>query len=155
RGGVTEGAAAALDEALELLVRPSLEEGRALDRPELHADSCRVEIVDHRLAGVRDAGVAKVVAGGETVGIARFAQERLRPGRLVRIAGRLPVEVEARGNDAPGNPRKPERVRLVHRVPVDRVIGGEANAAIVPRRLWIPLIREAHPERGLADVGLE
>src|SRR5262249_37941469 len=146
RGGVAEGAAAALDESLELLVAPSSEEGRALDRPKLHADAGGVEIVDDRLADVRDPRIAEVVAGVEAVGIASLAQELLGLGRVVRIAGRLPVELEARGHDAPGNPGKPERVRLVHRVPVDRVIGGQANATIVPRRLRIPLVREAHPE---------
>src|SRR5580765_4504038 len=45
-GRVAVPATAALDEALVLLVGPTLEEGRALERPELQADADGVEAVD-------------------------------------------------------------------------------------------------------------
>ena len=48
-----------------------------------------------------------------------------------------------------------ESVRLVHRVPIDCVVGGQAYASIMPRRLRIPLIGKVDPECGLADVGLQ
>src|SRR5262245_18199952 len=54
RRRVAERAASALDEALELLLGPSLEEGGPLDRPKLHSDTRRVQIVDHGLADIRD-----------------------------------------------------------------------------------------------------
>src|SRR3989442_9718243 len=65
RGRVAEGAATALDEALELLFSPSSEERRPLDRPQLHPYTGRVEIVDHGLANVGDRGIAEVVPGVE------------------------------------------------------------------------------------------
>src|SRR5437867_973503 len=45
RRRVAEGATAALDEPLILLFGPPPEEGRPLDRPELHPDASRVEVV--------------------------------------------------------------------------------------------------------------
>src|SRR5213594_781175 len=112
RGRVAEGAAAALDEALELLFRPPPEEGHALDRPQLHPDTGRVEVVDHGLANVGDRGIAKVVPGVEAVGVPGLGQELLGLGAIVAVAGRLPVELEAAGNDAPVNLGKSEGVRL-------------------------------------------
>src|SRR5262245_38806493 len=49
RGGVAKGAAAALDEALVLLVGITSEEGRPLERAELHPDADGGEIVDDGL----------------------------------------------------------------------------------------------------------
>src|SRR5207245_9969307 len=99
-----------------LPVGPAPEAGGCVDRSELHADACRVEVVDHGLAEVGDGGVAEVVSGVEAVGIPGLGDEPLGPGGIVRVAGRLPVELEAAGNDAPGDPGKSERVRLVHRL---------------------------------------
>src|SRR5207245_8966279 len=108
RGGVAEGAAATLDEALELLLGPSSEERDARDGAEPHADAGRIEIVDDGLADVGDRGVAGVVAGVEPVRVAGLGQELPGLDRIVRIAGRLPVELEARGPDAPGDPGTPQ-----------------------------------------------
>src|SRR5207245_3678950 len=47
------------------------------------------------------------------------------------------------------------RVSLIHRLPVDRVVGCQTDASIVPRRLRVPLVWEIDPEGGLADVRLE
>src|SRR4030095_9707320 len=111
-------AAAGPEDLLGLLRRPAPEEGGALDRPELHPDAGRVEIVDDRLAHVGDRRVAEVIAGVEAVGVAGLRQELLGLDRIVAVAGRLPVELEARGHDAPRAPWMSQGVRLVHRLPV-------------------------------------
>src|SRR5258705_3741399 len=131
RRGVAEGSAAALDEPLELPLCPAPEKSHALDRSESHADAGRVQVVDDWLADVRDRGVAEVVAGVEAIRVAGLGQELLGLGGIVRIAGRLPVELEARGNDAPGDPRESQGIGLVHRLPVDGVVRRQAHAPIV------------------------
>src|SRR5262245_23974046 len=133
RRRVAEGATAALDEPLELLLRSVREEGSALHRPELHAYAGRVEIVDGRLAHVGDRGVAEVIASVEAVGVASLGQELLGLERIVPVARRLPVELEARGHDAPADLRVAERVRLVDRLSVDRVVRGQAHAPVLPQ----------------------
>src|SRR5207248_6652504 len=91
RGRIAEGGAAALDEALVLLLGPSPEKGHPLDRPEPHPDAGRVEVIDHGLADIGDRGVAEVVAGVEAVGVAGLGEELPGPGGIVGVAGRLPV----------------------------------------------------------------
>src|SRR3989442_3216316 len=100
-GRVAEGAAAALDQPLELLLGPAPEEGHPFDRPQPHPDPDRVEIVDDGLADVGDGGVAEVVAGVEAVGIAGLGQELAGPRRIASEPGRLPVELETAGDEAP------------------------------------------------------
>ena len=84
-----------------------------------------------------------------------LGDEPLGPDGIVRVAGRLPVELEAAGNDAPGDPGISERVRLVHRLPIDGMVHGQAHPPIVPRRLRVPLLGEVDPVCGLTDVGLQ
>src|SRR5262249_19776946 len=121
RGGAAVRGARALDDALVLFFGPSLEEGCPLDRTQPHANPGGVEVVDHGLADERDRCVAEVVSGVEAVGIASLGEELLGARRIVRVAGWLPVELEAARNDAPGDLGKSERVRLIHRLPVDGV----------------------------------
>jgi len=45
--------------------------------------------------------------------------------------------------------------RLVDRLPVDRVVRGQANAPVRATATSRPTDREVDPERGLTDVGLE
>src|SRR5215470_19253039 len=108
RRGVAEGPAATLDQTLELLLGPSLEERHPLDRPEPHADAGGVEVVDDRFADVGDRSVAEVVAGVEAVGIPSLGQQLPGFDGIVRMARRLPVELEARRDDAPGDLREAE-----------------------------------------------
>src|SRR5262245_40557324 len=68
RRRVPERAVAPLDQALELLLRPRLLEARPLQRPQLHPDTRGVQVVDNRLAHVRQRGVAEVIAGVEPAG---------------------------------------------------------------------------------------
>jgi len=109
-------------------------------RGKLHPHARRVEIVHHRLADAGDRGVAEVVTGVEAVRVAGLGQELLGAGGIVRVAGRLPVELEAAGHDPEGDLRESEGVRLVDGLTVDGVIRGEAHAPVVPRRLGIPLL---------------
>ncbi len=69
--------------------------------------------------------------------------------------GRLPVELEAVGDDAPVDPGVAEDLGLVHRRPVQGVAGGQPHAPVVPRRLRVPLVGEVDPVGGEAEVGLE
>src|SRR3989449_10580099 len=127
-GRVAEGAAAALDEALILLFGPPPEIGRPLEGPELDPNAGGVEVVDHGLAEVRHRRVAEVIARVEAVGIAGLGEEPLRPGGVIRVPGRLPVELEAGGNDAPDELGESQDLGLVYRLPVDGVVRGPAHA---------------------------
>src|SRR5262249_59249356 len=109
-------------------------EAGGLEGAELGGDAGRLEIVEHRLAIVDAAGVAPEVSGVEAVGEARLGEELLGLRRIVRIDRRLPVELEARGDEAPGDLREAERLRLIDRLAVDRVGRREAYAAVLPPR---------------------
>src|SRR5262249_56382469 len=120
-------------------------EAGGLEGAELRANAGRLKIVEHRLAVVDAAGAAPEVSGVEAVGESRVGEELLGLRRIVRIDRRLPVELEARGDEAPGDLRKAEGLRLVDRLAVDRVRRREAYAAVVPRRARVPLVREDDP----------
>src|SRR5438876_6907622 len=135
---IPEGAADAVDEILELLLLVRLEEARPLERPHSRSDSHRLEIAGRGLAHRGGGGVAPEVSRVEPFRITRLAEELLGLCRIVGVCGRLPEEVEALGNDAPGDPREAERDRLVDGRAVDRVVGGEAHAPVRPRRLRVP-----------------
>src|SRR5882724_12186120 len=83
--------------------------------------------------------------GRSRVRIPGLRQQLFGLGRIVGIDRRLPVEVEARGDDAPGDLGKPEGLRLVDRLAIDGVGGGEPHAAIMPRRARVPLVGEDQP----------
>ena len=68
----------------------------------------------------------------EAVRVPGLGEQLLRPGGIVRVAGRLPVELEAARNDAPGDPGVAESVGLIDRLPVDGVVRSQAHATIVP-----------------------
>ena len=132
RGGIAERAAAALDEVLQFLVAESLEEGRALERPDLRPDAGGLEVVDRRLRHVDERRVDEVVAGVEAVRVPGLGQEPSGAGGIIRVTRRLPVEVEARGDDARRDPRVAQIFRLVDRLPVDGVVRRQTHAPVVP-----------------------
>ena len=137
---------AALDDVLEALLRVALEEGGALERPQLGADADRLKVVDHRLGDVGVRGVAVVLAGVEAVGMTRLGQQLLGLGRIVHRSRRLPVIFESFRDDAAGHPGMAERQRLVDGLAVDRQAGRLPHALIMPRRFRVPLIGEVEPE---------
>src|SRR3990172_10908824 len=71
RRRVPERSGGALDDVLELLLAVPLEEGRALQRTELDADTHRLQVIHDRLAQVRVGDVAVVFAAVEAVRTAR------------------------------------------------------------------------------------
>src|SRR5262249_35922994 len=139
-GRVAEGPAAALDQPLELLLGISLEEGRALDGAELHSDADGVQVVDDGLAPVGERSI-EAIPGAAAARIPGPGEGLSRLVRVVGVSSRLPVELETRRDDAPGDLRIAQRLRLVDGLPVDREVRGEPHAPIVPRRLRVPLIR--------------
>src|SRR6059036_3087754 len=152
---VPEGPGAALDDVPELPLPVLGEEGRALERPELGPDADRLQVIHDGLREVGVGHVAVVVTGVEAVRVAGLGEELPGPGRIVRGRGRLPEEVEARGDDAVGDLREAQGLGLVDRRPVDRQVDGQAHSPVVPRRLRVPLIDEDEPEGGGRVVGLE
>src|SRR5439155_26083988 len=106
-------------------------------------DARRLEVVDHRLPEVRVGDIAVVISRVEALRVARLGQELPRLPEVVRRDGSRPVEVEGVRDDAPRDPRQTERLRLVDRLPVDRVARGEPYPTVRPRRLGVePLLRE-------------
>src|SRR4030095_16373807 len=90
--------------------------------------------------------VAVEVARVEAARIAGLGQQRLRPHRVVHRRRRRPVEVEAAGNDTPGDLREPKQLGLVVTLAVEGEGAGLTHATVVPGRLRVPLIEEADPE---------
>src|SRR5437867_871078 len=149
--GVASGSAPALDEVSELLVLELAEERRPLERTHLRGDPDHAEVVhdglDHRCVGVVD----RIFPGVEAIGVAGLGEELLRLRRIVRPERWLPGELEAVRNDARGDPREAERLRLVDGLAIDRVVRRHAHALVGPRRLRVPLIDEVHPLRAVED----
>src|SRR3989441_1438729 len=117
---VPEGPGAALDDVPELLLPVLGEERRALERPELGPDADRLQVIHDGLREVGVRNVTVVVTGIEAVRVAGVGEEPPGPGRIVRVRGRLPEEVEARGNDAVVDLREAQGLGLVDRRSVDR-----------------------------------
>src|SRR5881296_3873351 len=101
RGGVSGDAADGVDETLQLLLAEGVQHRGALNRTELRPYPGRLQIVEHRFGGAAHRGVAPEVAALEALGIAGFREELPGARRIERVDRRLPVEVEARGDDAP------------------------------------------------------
>src|SRR5215831_10633064 len=101
-------------------------------------------------ANIRVRAVAIKETGVETPGIACFSLRR-----IVNRGWRLPIEIEAIGDDAVGDFAIAEEQRLVHAVAIEREIGRLTHPQIVPRRLGIPLVGEIDPVRGLGDDWLQ
>ena len=114
-----------------------------------------MEVVDHGFANIGARGVAEVVPGVKAIGIARLSEESPGLGGIIGIPRRLPVELEAAGNDAPDQLGIPQGLCLVHRRPVDGVVGSQAHPPVAPRRFRVPLVGEVHPLCGLTDVRLQ
>src|SRR4029453_19207532 len=76
--GVPLPAGARLQDSGDLLVLPGAEEGRALHRPELGANTHGGQVVGDGLGDGRVGPVAAVLACAEDVGIAGFGKEPLR-----------------------------------------------------------------------------
>src|SRR6266446_2339868 len=110
---VPEDAAQAVDDVLQLLLLVRLEEPGPLERAESRPDSDGLQVVDQRLAVASRAGIAPEIPRVKPARVTRFREELFGRGRIVGIGRRLPVKVEAAGDDAPGDLRKPESLRLV------------------------------------------
>src|SRR5712692_1334113 len=144
-GRVSKNTAQAVDDVLQLLLLIRLEEPGPLERAQPRADAHRLQIVEDRLGVPADSGVAPEVPRLEALRVPGFREELLGPRRIVGMDRRLPVEVEAGGNDAPGNPGEPEGLGLVDGRAVDGVVGRQTHPPIVPRRAGIPLVDEDEP----------
>src|SRR5262249_40266813 len=64
---------------------------------------------------------------------------------VMRIRRRRPVEIEARGHDAPGDLGEPKSCCFVQRVAIYRQVRGQAYPLVVPGRFWVELIGEDEP----------
>jgi hypothetical protein len=113
RGRVAEGSGGALDEAPVLLLRISLEERRPFEGGELHPDAGGGEVVGRGLADAGERGVAEVIARVEAVRVTGFGEQLFGLCRIVRVGGRLPVELKDSREDAPRDSGEP---RLLLRV---------------------------------------
>src|SRR5207245_2000344 len=82
------------------------------------------------------------VAPIEAVRITRLGQELLRLRRIVGVRLEAQRELERARRHAARRARGAERLRLAEPPAVDGVVGGQAHAPVVPRRLPIPLIEE-------------
>src|SRR5207245_11183411 len=112
-----------IDEVLQLLLLVRLEEPGALDRAKPCADSRRLKVVEQGLRVVAGAGIAIEISSVEALRIPDLRQQLFGLGRIIGIDRRLPVEVEARGDDAPGDRGKPEGLGLVARLSIDGLLG--------------------------------
>src|SRR5206468_11232325 len=104
-GRVAGDAAQAIYDVLQLFLLIRLHESGPLERTKLGLDPGRLQIVEHGLRGAAGGGVAPEISGVEAFRVAGLGQKLLGLGRVVRDRRRLPVEVEADGDDAPGDLR--------------------------------------------------
>ena len=139
--------AQAVDDVLQLLFLVRLEERRPLEWPKPRADPDGLKIVEEGLGVVGGAHVAPEIHGVKALRVPGFREELSGLGQIVGIDRRLPVEVEARRNDAPGDSREPERLSLIDRVTVHGIGGGQAHAPVVPWGAGLPLVGEDDPVR--------
>ena len=154
-GGVAEGTAADLDQVLEFLLgEPPVESG-PLHGPELDPDADGMEVVDDGFADERARRVTEILSRVKAVRVTSLDEKSPGPDGIVRVPRRLPVELEARGDDAPDQFGKSQGLRLVHRGPVNGIVRGQAHSPVVPRRLRVPLVSEVDPLCRLTDVGLQ
>src|SRR5581483_4823562 len=147
RGGVAIQRARAHADAAQLLRRDRREERRALHGPHPDADAHGAEVADDRLAEREVRRQLIELTRIEAVRIAGLGQELPAPRGIVGVRLDGQRELEAPRHEIAGGPRGAERLRLRQRTAVDGVAGGEANAAVRPRRLRIPLIEEIEEER--------
>src|SRR5438552_9350031 len=147
-GRVAKDAAQSVDNVLELLLLIRLEEPRPPEPPAPRLAAGGLKIVEDRLGVDAGPGIAPEVAGVEAVRVPGFREELPGLARIVGVERRLPVELEAGGDDAPGDLGEPEGHGLVDRLAVDRVVRRAAHAPVVPRRARIPLVGEDQPVGG-------
>src|SRR5262249_56619873 len=102
------------------------------ERAQLGADANSLKIVEHRLGNVREACVAKVVAGVKTVWIACFGQKLLGFAWIEHRRWRLPEILKIVGDDATCDQRVAPRDRLIDCRAVDCQSSGQPHAQIVP-----------------------
>src|SRR5438034_3300839 len=107
-GGVAEDAAQPVDEVLELLVLIRLEEPRPLERAKPRLDADGLKIVEDRLGIYAGPGIAPEIPGVEALRVPGLREELPGLARVVGVERRLPVEVEAGRDDAPGYLGEPE-----------------------------------------------
>src|SRR5215469_9095306 len=154
--GVAKSAGNGLDDVFECLLGVSLDEGGALDRPQLHPDANCLEVIEHSLADIGVGRVAKIAAAVEALRKTRLGEDLSGLLRVIDRGRRLPEElVIVRYDRIPGDERITEGQRQVEAVAVDRQAGGPPHPLVMPRRLLVPLIREVYVEYALNDRRLE
>src|SRR5436309_5258948 len=99
-GRVAEDAAQPVDDVLELLLLIRLEEPRPLERAKPRLDADGLKIVEDRLGVHAGPGIAPEVPGIEALGVPGLREELPGLAPSVGIERRLPVEIEAGGDDA-------------------------------------------------------
>src|SRR5262249_44496650 len=142
---VAESATAALDQVPVLLFRPPLIERGSLDRSQFQANAHCTKRIDDGLTQVTGGGIAEVLAAVEPLGMTGVTQELSGLDRVIRIAGRLPVKLEARRDDAPGELAESQELGLIHPRSVEGVVRCEAHTAVVPTAISDPTDRRSTP----------
>jgi hypothetical protein len=84
----------------------------------------------------------------EPIGIARLGQETLGLGQIVRIRFKAQREIQNARDDRSRQPRKAHALGLVAGLRVHGQCRRQPDAAIVPRRRRIPLLRKLEPPGG-------
>src|SRR5262249_56032453 len=98
-----------------LLLLARLEYRGALEGPERRLDARGQEVVEGGLRRRAGRDIAPEIAGLEALRIARLGEELPGPGGFVRVHRRRPVELEGGRDDASGDLREAEALRLVDR----------------------------------------
>ena len=132
-GRVAVGRVDADADPFQLLLQPRRLERRALHRddPGLDADGPEIgaDRLPHRVVG----RIRIQIAGVEAVGVARLGQQLLGLRRIVGIGLERERELELARHHAAGETGRAEVLGVVDRFAVDRVVGGQSHAPVVPR----------------------
>src|SRR4030095_8741272 len=144
-GGIPVRCARDVHERTKLLLAKLAKVRSALQGAEPCPNPSRREIIGNCFGLVGKAGVGPELAAIEPLRVAGFREKLLGLSRIVRVKRRWPVELEVLWDEAAGHPREAERHRLVDGLAVNRMVDGEAHAAVGPERLWVPLLSEEQP----------
>src|SRR6266849_8824974 len=101
-GRVAEDTAQPVDNVLQLLFPIRLEKPRPLERAKPRLDTDGLKIVEDRLGVHAGPGIAPEVPGIEALRVPGLREELPGLARIVGVERRLPVELEAGRDDAPG-----------------------------------------------------
>src|SRR5262249_56513895 len=113
RGGVAERATADENHVVQTLFLDRLEKAGSLDRLKNHPDPDRSEVIGDRFRDRRVEHVREERPPVEAIGVPGLGQKPLRSRWIVLVERRRPGEVECPGNDARGDTRQPQWLRLV------------------------------------------